>query len=501
MSVLGIDVGTTGCKAGALAADGRVLALAYREYETLHPQPGWAEFDAYHVWTQIQEVIAQVAAATRSDPVTALAVTSCGEAVVPVSANREILGPSILGHDSRGQEYVDGLGRSIGRVRLHEINGNVLGLAHTVPKLAWVRDHQPDLFNRADLFLLWGGLVGYMLGGQPTADLSLANRTLLLDLAAADWSPELTRAAGIPISKLPRVVAPGTLIGVVNDAVAEQLGLPPHVQIVAGGHDQCCTALGAGVVDPGQAVYALGTFICVTPVYDCPPPSSVMLACGLNVEHHVLPGLYVSFLYNLSGGALLRWARDTFAAADKLALAAQGRDVYDVLMAEMPVRPTNLMVLPHFAQCGPPTFENETSGVIMGLTLETSRGEAIKGLLEGATYYFKEGLDQIAQAGLATREFRATGGGSKSPAWLQLTADILGQPIGRPDVSECGVVGAAILAGAGTGVFGSAADAGRDFAPVAHFFEPDPDRHAQYLERMDKFKQLYPLLKEYLHRL
>jgi xylulokinase len=291
------------------------------------------------------------------------------------------------------------------------------------------------------------------------------------------------------------------VIGTVSSGIAGELGLPRGVKIVAGGHDQCCTALGAGVVDPGQAVYALGTFICVTPVYDCPPPSPVMLANGLNVEHHVLPGLYVSFLYNLSGGALLRWARDTFASADKAVLAAEGRDVYDVLMAEMPVASTDLMVLPHFAQCGPPTFESETTGVVMGLRLETSRGELIKGLLEGATYYFKEGLDQIEHAGLATREFRATGGGSKSPAWLQLTADILGQPIGRPDVSECGVVGAAILAGASTGVFDSAAGAAREFAPVAHFFEPDPGRHKQYLERMAKFKALYPLLKDYLHAL
>jgi xylulokinase len=245
----------------------------------------------------------------------------------------------------------------------------------------------------------------------------------------------------------------------------------------------------------------MGTFLCVTPVYDCPPPSPVMLANGLNVEHHVLPGLYVSFLYNLSGGALLRWARDTFAAAEKTVLAAQGLDVYDRLMAEMPPDPTRLMVLPHFAQAGPPTFENDTSGVIMGLKLETSRGELIKGLLEGMTYYFKEGLDLIDQAGLATREFRATGGGSKSPAWLQLTADILGHPIGTPAVSECGVVGAAILAGASTGLFTSAVEAARHFAHVARFFEPDPARHAQYAGRMPKYKLLYPLLRDYLHQL
>jgi xylulokinase len=481
--------------------EGRLLALAYREYETLHPQPGWAEFDSRAVWGKIKEVITEVAHAVRGDPIVALAVTSCGEAMTPVSDGREILGNCILGHDIRGEEYVAALTKRPGRARLHALNGNVLGLAYTAPKLAWVRDHTPFLFAQADRYLLWSGLVGYLLGGQAATDLSLANRTLLLDLHAGAWSDELLEAAGLPREKFPPIYPAGTVIGVVRPVIAEELGLPPNVKIVLGGHDQCCTALGAGVVQPGQAVYGMGTFICVTPVYDNPPPSPVMLANGLNVEHHVLPGLYVSFLFNLSGGALLRWARDTLAAAEKAAAAAQGLDVYDRLLAEMPAEPTGLMVLPHFAPCGPPTFDAESSGVILGLKLETSRGELIKGLLEGMTYYFKEGLDLIAQAGLRVHEFRATGGGAKGDPWLQLTADILGQPIGRLEVNECGVLGAAILAGVGAGVFSSAAETAKQCVRVTRTFEPDPARHAAYLERMEKYKQLYPLLKDYLHRL
>jgi xylulokinase len=501
MSVLGIDVGTTGCKAGAMDADGRLLALAYREYDTLHPRPGWAEFDSLVVWGKVKEVMAEVAAATRRDPILSLAVASCGEAMTPVSADRQILANCILGHDLRGQEYVDRLSRVPGPERLHELNGNVLGLAYSAPKLAWLRDHRPELFARTDKFLLWSGLVGYLLGGEATTDPSLANRTLLLDRAAGQWSPELAEAAGLPLEKLPPVVPSGTVIGEMAPALADELGLPRNVQIVAGGHDQCCTALGAGVVAPGQALYGIGTYITIAPVYDCPPPSPQLLANGLNVEAHVLPGLFISFIYNLSGGALLRWARDTLAGAEKAAAAAHGVDVYDWLLAEMPVEPTRLMVLPHFAPCGPPTFESQTSGVIMGLKLETSRGELIKGLLEGATYYFAEGLDLASQAGLAIEELRATGGGSRSDAWLQLTADILGRPIARPEISECGVLGAAILAGAGGGLFSSAADTARHCVRIERHFEPDPAHHAAYAERVAHFKQVYPLLKDYLHAL
>ncbi len=502
MSFLGIDVGTTGCKTGVLDAEGRLLALAYREYETLHPQPGWAELDSAAVWARVKEAVAEVAQATRHDPIRALCVSSMGEAMTPVTARREIAGRCILGHDSRGEEIVSTLAARPGfRERLHALNGNILGAAYSAPKLAWLREHRPEQFDRADKFLLWGGLIGYLMGGDPTTDVVLANRTLLLDLRAGDWSAELLEAFGLPLHKLPPVVRPGTVTGTVSDAVAAELGLPRGVRIVAGGHDQCCTALGAGVVKQGQAVYGMGTFICVTPVYPAPPPSEGMLRCGLNVEHHVVPGLFASFLYNLSGGAVLRWARDTFARLDKAQASAQGLDVYDELMAELPREPTGLMVLPHFGPCGPPTFEADSSGVILGLKLETTRGELVKGLLEGVTYYFKEGLDMIAQAGLEIAEYRATGGGARSDAWLQLTADILGQPISRPQVSECGVLGAAILAGVGAGAFSSAAETAQRFAQVMRTFEPSPARHAAYSERAARYKELFPLLRDYLHRL
>jgi len=501
MSLLGIDVGTTGCKAGVINSDGEFLALAYREYDIVRPRPDWAEMDSRGVWQKVKEVITEVVQRTRHDPVTALATASMGEAMTPVSAERTILGNSLHMFDSRGDEYVAELAVRPGRERLHAINGNVLGTPYSAPKLAWLRDHQPELFQQAHCFLLWAGLVGYLLGGEAATDLSLANRTLLLDLRAEDWSPELLEATRLPRAKLPRVVSSQTVVGEVDDRLADELGLPRRVKIIAGGHDQCCNALGAGVVRPGRANYGIGTFLCVAPVYDRLPPSKPMLDCGMNIEHHVVPGLYVSFLYNGSGGSVLRWARDTMARAEHTEAMLKGYDVYDRLMAELPDEPTGLMVLPHFAACGPPTFDDRSAGVIVGLKLATGRGELIKGLLEGVTYYFAEGLDLLGQAGLHVTEFRATGGGAKSDVWLQLTADILGQPIVRLQVSECGVLGAAILAGVGSGVFSSAAETAEAFARITRVFEPSPPKHAHYQQRLAQYKELYPLLKDYLHRL
>lgn len=499
MSLLGIDVGTTGCKAGIVTTEGDILALAYREYPILYPQPGHAELDMQDVWLKVREVIRAVAAKVRHDPVTAMAVSSMGEAMTPVRlADRAILDHVVLGIDTRGEEYVTAMEAHPGAGRLHEINGNILGLAHSAPKLAWLRDHRPDLFERADRFMLTSGLISFLLGGEAVTDRSLANRTLLLDIHTGDWSDDLLAATGIPRDKLPAVVPAGTPVGEVDGHLAGELGLPRGVQIITGGHDQCCNALGAGVVRPGRAVYGMGTFICITPAYESLPPSPPMLAAGLNTEHHVLPDLYVSFIYNI-GGSVLRWARDTMAAADHAAAQEQGRDIYDQLMAELPAQPTELMVLPHFATCGPPTFDANSSGVIMGLKLETTRGQVIKGLLEGLTYYFGEALDLIPRSVLHVTEFRATGGGSKSDVWLQLTADILGQPIARLQVNECGLFGAALLAGVGSGAFASGTEASEAFVRITRMFEPRPAVHAAYQQRLAHYKQLYPLIKDYLH--
>jgi len=501
LSLLGIDLGTTGCKAGAIDETGHFLALAYREYEMLHPQPGWAELDSQAVWNKVKEVIREVSVATKNDPITAVSVSSMGEAMTPVAADRTIIGNCLIGFDSRGDEYLADLAIDPGRERLHALNGNILGGAYAAPKLAWLRDHDSDRFQQSYKYLLWGGLVGYLLGGEATTDLSLANRTLLLDLHAGDWSPKMLKATGLPLEKLPRVVPSGTPIGQVDNALADELGLARGAKIVAGAHDQCCTALGAGVVRPGLATYGMGTFITVAPVYDTIPPSLPMLESGMNVEHHAVPGLYVSFLFNPTGGSALRWVRDTMAHADAQEAKRKGTDIYDQLMSEMPEEPTNLLVLPHFAPCGPPTFDPASAGVIAGLKLETNRGEVTKGILEGVTYYFAEGLDLLAQAGLEANEFRATGGGAKGDAWLQLTADVLGQPIARLAISECGVLGAAILAGVGSGVFTSPAETAEACVQVTRWFEPSASKHAVYREKLAQYKQLYPLLRDTLHQL
>jgi len=495
MSLLGIDVGTSGCKAAAFSEGGSQLAFAYREYAVLNPQPDWAELDSHSVWGHVQDVIREVATATSADPVTALCVSSMGEAVTPVTAGRDILGTSILSSDPRGAEYVAELEEKIPQATFYRINPNILGSQYAMPKLLWLREHDPELYAKADRFLLWGDLVAFLLGCEATANYSLANRTLLFDIHAEDWSDELLRATGLDRAKLGRTVAGGEVIGTVSDGMAEALGLPKGVQVVAGGHDQCCNALGAGICEAGRAVCGIGTFECITPVFDHVPDAAAMLGNGLNVEHHVLPGLYVAFIYN-QGGVLVKWFRNTFAA--EAGGAGPGESVFDVLSREMPEDPTRLVTLPYFEMTGPPAFVGDASGVIAGLKTNTSRGEILKSIMECVTFYFVESIAALDQMGISTGEFIATGGGAQSDPWLQIKADILGVPFVRPKVTEGSLLGAAILAGAATGTFGSVAEGVGRFVVRDRVFEPDRERHAIYGERHERYRRLFPLLHDYL---
>ncbi len=492
MSLLGLDIGTTGCKALAFDAEGRRLASAYREYPTAHPHPGWSELDSEAVWGHVRSVIAEVASQTRKDPISALCVSSMGEAMTPVSADRKILGPSILCSDIRGAEYADRLRDSMGPEAFYAINPNILNAAYSMPKLAWLRDHEPELYRSAHRFLLWSDLVGFLLGAEPRTSHSHANRTLLFDIHAERWSDDLLERCGIERELLPETVPSGTVAGRVSRGMADELGLPDGVVVVVGGHDQCCNAFGAGVIEPGMAVCGIGTFECYAPAFRMPEDPLVMLKNGLNIEHHVIRDLYVTFAYNQSG-SLVRWFRDTFAASER-----HEPDIYDRLTAEMPSDPTRLLVLPYFEPTGPPDYVADAAGVVLGLTPTTTRGEVLKAIMECSTLYFVELMDTLRRVGLGVHEFTATGGGAKSDSWLQIKADVFGVPFVRPRETESGALGAAMLAGVATGVFADPREAAAACGRRSRTFEPDPTRHARYAEKAQAYSRLYPSVRDIL---
>ncbi len=492
MIFLGIDLGTTGCKAVLFDEKGTSVSSSYREYSIISNMPGYAELDSICIWNYIKEMIIECRSGT-SEKIEAISVSSLGEALVPVSGNREPIGNSLLNYDCRGNEFLPWLTDIISDEDLYSVNGNPIGPSYSLTKLLWYRKEKPEIYNRADKFLLWGSYILFMMGADPFVDYSLANRTLLLDIEKKEWNLSLISKVGLDLEKLPKLAEAGTVCGKMSAGLSSELGMSEQPLLVLGTHDQCANALGCGVITQGTAMYGMGTYHCIVSVFNDRKDSTEMLLKGLNTEHHAVPDKWVSFIYN-QGGILLKWFRDTFASEAK---TSGSTSIYTNLLSEMPDTPSSLSVLPHFIATGTPDFLDKTTGMISGLTIDTKRGDILKAILEGIAFYLKVNLDNLPR-GMEIKEFHVAGGGSKSDIWMQITADILERPCIRTEVAEAGSLGAAILAAYGSGYYQTFQDAVDNMVTTSRVFVPDKERSLLYYPNFARYKEIYPMFGRFL---
>ena len=500
MAYLGCDVGTTGTKAVVFDNDGNVLSSAYREYSLHTPQPGWAQLDPNEVGPAVETVVGE-AARKSPQPVESVAFSALGEAVTPLDSSGRALDATLLSIDSRADKQAAALAKRIDPKRFFQITGHTLHPMLTINKLLWWRDVKPEVLGNTALFLGWQDLPAVRMGLPAKVDYSLASRTGLLDVRKKQWSPELLELAGIDPSRLPEPVPSGTVIGEIPTATCERLGLAKGCVLVAGGHDQPCAALGAGVTKPGLAVDGLGTVECITVAFSEPVTDDNMLAGNLNCMPHTVGGMYASLAFSFTGGSLLRWYRDNFAEAEKAEAARTGRDVYDVLVESAMTAKHPPFFLPHFIGSGTPYLDPHSKGIIAGLTLGTSRADMIRGILEGVAFEMRVNLEILAAAGIAPTELRCTGGGAKSGNWMQLKANLWGKRLCTLNASEGGALACAMLGAVAIGRFKDIRNAVERFVRVTGAFEPDMKEHARYSERYGVYRELYPKMKELLHRM
>jgi xylulokinase len=271
--------------------------------------------------------------------------------------------------------------------------------------------------------------------------------------------------------------------------------------VVTGGHGQACGALGVGLTQPGLAMVSTGTAEVVEVALPTPVVSEPLYQGNVSVYRATVPGLFLAMTLNHSGGLALRWFRDGFCEPQQANADARGADAYDLILDGASTEPTGLLVLPHFAGSGTPTFDTASKGAILGLTFGTTRTDIAKAILEGLTYELRLNLDVLKAGGVRIDALRAIGGGARSPLWLQLNADTTGIPVMTPRVPEAAAFGAALLAGAGAGVYASAAAAAERFLELTDTYQPDPLRHAAYTRLYELYGEVYPAVAPISHRL
>lgn len=501
MSVLGIDIGTTGCKAVAFNLDGAQIARAYREYPLHSPRPGWQELDPETVWNHVRETIRETAAATSGDPIRALAISSQGEACHAVDREGRCLSRSPVTFDARTSDAPKWWRERISDLEIARISGMPVHGMYSLNKILWFKHNEPETFARAWKFLCYEDFVLMRLGLPPTISHSLAARTMALDAQSQVWSEKLLDIAGIDAKLFATPAPSGNVVGEIPDSVAADLGLPSGVLAVTGGHDQPAGALGAGIFESGEALYATGTVDCICPVFGEFVMTEDQARNNLCCYPSCSPGLFCSIAFNFTGGSLLKWYRDTFAGDERAAAAASGRDVYDIICESIPSGPERLIILPHFTVTGTPYFDTASRGAIVGMTLTTSRNEIASAILSGVTFEMKLNLEVLQNSGARITRLRASGGGAKSRLWIQRKADIMGLPIAVLEVPEAPALGVAALAAEGAGLIGAAREFTGAAVRIRETIDPGPSSRLAYQERFAIYKQLYPALREINHRL
>ena len=484
--VLGLDVSTTATKAAVLDADGAVRAVGLAEYPYQTPRPLWSEQDPRVWWGATVRAVGTALADSRlgGEDIEAVGLSGQMHGLVVLDERGEVLRPAILWNDQRTAAECDLIREMLGRERLIRVTGNDALPGFTAPKLLWVRWNEPEVWSRIAHVLLPKDFVRLRLTGDHAVDRADGAGTLLFDLARRDWSSEIVQALGIDHAWLPKTFEGPEVTGVVSAEAAAATGLRAGTPVVAGGGDQAAAAVGVGSVEPGVLSLSLGTSGVVFATTEGPviePEGRLHAFC------HSVPGRWHVMGVMLSAAGSLRWFRDALVPGIGFdALVKEARDV--------PPGSDGLLFLPYLTGERTPYADPGARGAFVGLTVRHERAHLTRAILEGVAFGLRDSLELMRSAGTsASSETRATGGGSTSPLWRQILADVLQMPVATTSTTEGAAQGAALLAAVGSGWFATVEEACRELVEVTDVAEPSSDVEV-YPEHYQRYRQLYPAL-------
>ncbi len=492
MTALGLDIGTSAVKGLLLDANGRVVGFARRSYRLELPAPGRVELPAERVWHAVAAVIGSLAAAAHAtgSPVRAIAASGSGDEVVMVDAAGAAVGPVIVALDGRAGMMGAEIAERFGDAALYARTGlAIVGMAPLV-RFAWLRANEPRRADEVRQLLAWPEFMALRLGLEPRSEPSLAGRTLGYDLVRDAYAPDLLEAVGVDERLLPVVVDSGSPIGTVADTVAARLGLPRGVVVVAGGFDQAMATLGAGVLDAGIAHVGTGSYEALTAVLKAPLIDVCLHATGWSVGRSIAGTARWAAMASWVGGAALGWlARGTAQGPGLTRSWPAGPSPSPArLLREMPEGPARLLARSEL---------DGGTGVVAGLDLGSGRGDLTAAIVEAVTMDLRQALTDLEGAGVHVDTLRATGGGARSPRWLQVKADITGRIVERPVIAEAGAYAAGLLAGAAVGLLPPSVQACRELVRIDARVEPRRDLEAHYADRAALHAQLGRTMQEW----
>lgn len=498
----GIDLGTSSVKASVFDEHGRQLAFSRREIDLVLPQTGLAELDPENYLVKVYETLRDVSAQCHGN-IASIAVSSQAQAVVPIDRMGTPLYNIIVTMDNRTLRQYRFWKEHHDEWEIYKRTGNGFASIYTVNKIMWFIENRPDIYEKTWKFCCVQDYVVFKLTGEgPFIDYSMAGRTMMLSSERPEWDSGVLDMAGISKDKLSEPVSSTATIGRVREDIRAGFGLSRTCQVVLGGHDQACGAVGSGVITPGMVMDACGTVDAMVSVLPGFIIDRAMLDNKLPCYRHVDGTNYITMAINTNGGLFLKWYKNTFCHEESQLCGEQNCDIYTYIIKECANTPADIYVLPHLEGAGTPVNDPLSLGAVIGLRVTHTKKDITRAVLDSLGYEMKLNLSAIEQStGQSIEEIRMIGGGAKSPKWLQIKADIFNRSITVLETQEAASLGAAITGAVGTGYFEDFGQAIQHMVHPKETYIPNPAMVKEYETRFEEYKRIYPGLKDISHRI
>jgi len=496
--VLGIDVGTTGTKSVIFDVEGQFVSKGYEEYPVFAPKSEWVEQDPDVWWSAtIKSVRAAISRANISaDDIACIGLSSQTNSPTFLDKNGKPLRRSILWMDRRAEPQATRIREKIGEETIHKITGVKISSFYSVYKILWVKDEEPEIYEKCKVILQPKDYICFKLTGEYVLDVALASSSGFADTRQRNYANELLEELGLSTAKLPKLVNPSDVVGEVGKEAAEATGLAKGTPVVAGSGDVITNAIGSGVIKVGQAYNKIATAadlaVCVDhPIFD----RKFRFVSYI----HALPERWI--LMGGSGEAICyRWFRDNFCQLETVVAKQLNKSPYGIMDEEAEkasLGSKNLIFLPYLVGVRSPIWDSKARAVFFGISLNHSKEHFIRSIMEGVAYSIRHRMDIIEnELRIPINEVRVVGGGARSAIWRRIMADVYGKQIILPKGEELECLGATILAGLGIKLYKDANEACNKLIPIADQLQPKKENHKKYEKLFRIYVSLYEKLKD-----
>ena len=484
MLYIGIDLGTSACKLLLADEAGKILNTVTHEYPLSFPHPGWSEQKPEDWWDAVVTGVPELLRGFDALQVAGIGAAGQMHGLVALDAQDNVIRPAILWNDGRTAEEVEYLNGVIGKEKLSQLTANIAFAGFTAPKILWMKKHEPGNFARIAKIMLPKDYINYKLTGVHSCDYSDASGMLLLDVANKCWSKEMLDICAVREDQMPKLFESYEVTGTLMPAVAAQLGLPETVKVVAGAGDNAAAAVGTGVVGAGGCNISLGTsgtIFISTGKFGVDPNNALHAFAHADGGYHLMGCM-------LSAASCNKWLCDEILKTTDYA-AEQAPITEDKLGTN------HVFFLPYLMGERSPINDTNARGTFTGMTMDTSRADLVQAVLEGVAFAIRDSFEVAKSLGVQIPRSYVCGGGSKSPLWRKIFANVLGIPLDMVKTEQGPGYGGVILAMVGCGQFSSVQAACDALIEVASTTEPNPVLTGRYEARYGQFRKIYPTMK------